>query len=305
MENQKLTSSEIKTTGVRTTVLDWGNMAVKFVGVDSSGSFSARVSTEYQAYEEGFQRIQLDGKMYYFEIGELQKEFNKCEKDYIPQLLYSICRANNKEDIISTNLTLLLPTIQMQNKPKLVEKLKNTEWSFLYNGKERMVTIQDVLILPEGYISYFSLDETERKGSLAIIDIGSRTVNLAVMHNGKIEKLHTTKIGSYDFYSKIKNIENAKGNDLVEEDIQRLIDENIIRVNKYEYANFLNDIINSIKAYVNLKLYKVIFTGGTSLMLQEYIQQLKLPNYTILMDAANSNVQGALVASKMVWKDIA
>jgi plasmid segregation protein ParM len=299
MENNEIV---LASTGTRLTVVDWGNMAVKYIGTDSRGSFSSRISNDYQAYEEGFQRIEIDGRISYFEIGELQKEYNKCEKDFIPQLLYSICRGNNKEEIIETNLSLLLPTIQMQNKPKLIEKLKNKEFSFKYNGKDRVVKIMDVMILPEGYISYFSLSDEDKTGSIAIIDIGSRTVNLAVLHNGKVEKLNTVKLGSYDFYSKIKNIENAKGEDFIEEDIQRLIDESVIKIYQKQYAEFLNEILNSIKSYVNLKTYKCIFTGGTSLMLQEYISKLPLPSFKIHEDALNSNVNGALEASKLAWE---
>lgn len=301
MENVNVKNVKEDKTEVRITVIDWGNMNVKFWGADTKGRFSSRISNDYQSYEEGFERIELDGRITYFGIGELQKEFNKCAKDYLPQLLYAICRANSNEDLVYTNLTLLLPTVQMQNKTQLIDKLKNQEFSFQYNGKDRIVKIYDVMILPEGYISFLSLSSEDKKGSIAIVDIGSRTVNLAVLISGKIEKLNTIKLGSYDFYSKIKNIENSKGEDYIEEDMERLINEHIVKVYQKDYAKFLNEIMNSIKPYVNLKTYKVIFTGGTSLMLAEYINQLKLPKFKIHEDALNSNVIGAMEASKITW----
>lgn len=301
MENTNVKNVKEDKTEARITVIDWGNMNVKFWGADAKGRFSSRISNDYQSYEEGFERIELDGRITYFGIGELQKEFNKCAKDYLPQLLYAICRANSNEDLVCTNLTLLLPTVQMQNKTQLIDKLKNQEFSFQYNGKDRIVKIYDVRILPEGYISFFSLSSEDKKGSIAIVDIGSRTVNLAVLISGKIEKLNTIKLGSYDFYSKIKNIENSKGEDYVEEDMERLINEHIVKVYQKDYAKFLNEIINSIKPYVNLKTYKVIFTGGTSLMLQDYISKLPLPNFKIHEDAVNSNLIGAMEASKITW----
>ncbi|WP_026883546.1 hypothetical protein [Clostridium akagii] len=106
------------------------------------------------------------------------------------------------------------------------------------------------------------------------------------------------KLGSYDFYTKIKNIENK---DYSEEDIQGLIDNKIITVHIKEYVSFLNNILNVIKPYANLNTYKVYWTGGTSIMLQEYIKQLSLKNSTILENASTSNVDGALEASKKVW----
>ncbi|APM41176.1 heat-shock protein Hsp70 [Clostridium kluyveri] len=266
------------------------------------GVCSSRISTDYEAYDEGFQRIEYNDQTIYFEIGEIQKELNKAEKGYIvPQILYALCKANPKEQIVETNLTLLLPIIQMQTKTKLINKFKNQEFTFKYNGEDRIISIKDVLILPEGYSTYFSLSSEDKKGSIVIVDIGSRTVNLAVLINGKIEKLNTITLGSYNFFQKIKNIENAKGQNFVEEDIKRLIDEGFIKVYQKQYIEFLNNILDSIKPLINLSTYKVIFTGGTSLMLQEYINQLKLPKFKIHEDALNSNVIGAMEASKITW----
>ncbi|WP_338433393.1 ParM/StbA family protein [Clostridium tyrobutyricum] len=287
-------------------VIDQGNWNTKWINNKGiKGVFSSRVSSEYQSYEEGFQRIEYNEQTIFFEVGQIQKEFNKVEKwCLIPQILYTLCKANPGKEIIESNITLLLPAIQMQNKTRLIDKLKNKEFNFKYNGKEILASIHNVLILPEGYVSYFSLNSEDKKGSVALVDIGSRTVNLVVLHNGKIEKLNTITLGSYNFFQKIKNIENAKGENFVEEDIKRLIDEGIIKVYQKQYAEFLNNILDAIKPLVNLATYKVIFTGGTSLMLQEYINKLTLPNFKIHEDALNSNIIGAMEASKIILKDV-
>ena len=287
-------------------VIDQGNWNTKWINNKGiKGVFSSRVSSEYQSYEEGFQRIEYNEQTIFFEVGQIQKEFNKIEKwCLIPQILYTLCKANPGQEIIESNITLLLPAIQMQNKTRLIDKLKNKEFNFKYNGKEILASIHNVLILPEGYVSYFSLNSEDKKGSVALVDIGSRTVNLVVLHNGKIEKLNTITLGSYNFFQKIKNIENAKGENFVEEDIKRLIDEGIIKVYQKQYAEFLNNILDAIKPLVNLATYKVIFTGGTSLMLQEYINKLTLPNFKIHEDALNSNIIGAMEASKIILKDV-
>jgi plasmid segregation protein ParM len=287
-------------------VIDQGNWNTKWINnKGTKGVFSSRVSSEYQSYEEGFQRIEYNEQTIFFEVGQIQKEFNKVEKwCLIPQILYTLCKANPGQEIMESNIALLLPAIQMQNKTRLIDKLKNKEFNFKYNGKEILASIHNVLILPEGYVSYFSLNSEDKKGSVALVDIGSRTVNLVVLHNGKIEKLNTITLGSYNFFQKIKNIENAKGENFVEEDIKRLIDEGIIKVYQKQYAEFLNNILDAIKPLVNLATYKVIFTGGTSLMLQEYINKLTLPNFKIHEDALNSNIIGAMEASKIILKDV-
>jgi plasmid segregation protein ParM len=292
-------SKEIQNTG-KITVIDMGNYFIKYVG-ENKGKFSSKYTTDFQSYPDSFQRVELDGFITYLTIGEFSKEYDKTNKEnFIPQLLYSICKSNN-EDIIKTNLCLMLPIMQMASKNKLLEiinKHKNVKLKF--NGKDKDVTIEDVLILPEGYSSYFSLTPEQKKGDICIIDCGSRTVNIAILENGKVVKLQTIKLGSYDFYTKIKNIENK---DYSEEDIQRLINNEIITVEPKEYEMFLNNILNAIKPYANLSTYKVYWTGGTSIMLQDQIKQLPLNNSTILENASTSNVDGALAAAKKVWGD--
>jgi|GEM_PF-1257657 len=285
---------------IKSTIIDMGNYFVKYTG-GNKGSFSSKYTTDFQSYQDSFQRVEIDGFVTYLTIGEFSKEYDKTNKEnFIPQLMYSICKAN-KEDVIKTNLCLMLPIMQMANKNKLKELIdKNKQLKLKFNGKDKEVNIQDTLILPEGYASYFCLTPEQKKGDICILDLGSRTINIAIFENGKVVKLQTIKLGSYDFYTKIKNIENK---DYTEEDIQRLIDNKIITVNPKEYESFLGNILNAIKPYVNLDTYKVYWTGGTSLMLQEQIKQLKLQNSTILENASTSNVDGALVASGMVWSN--
>lgn len=287
----------------RRTTVDLGNMNVKFIGEDGQGIFSSKISTDYQPYEDGFQRIEIEGRTTYIAVGTLSREFNKLEKDYIPQLLYAICMAN-KADIIETNLTMLLPILQMENKNKFIENLKNKEFSLKFNGQDRMIKISDVLVLPEGYVSYFSLPDEDKKGDICILDMGSRTINICVLQDGKIQNLNTVKLGSFDFYSKIKAQENGKGEDFTEEDIPRLIKNGTVKVFQKQYGEFLNEILNSIKGYVNIKTYKTIFVGGTSLMLKEMINKLNLPNFRIPENALNSNVVGAKAASEIVWGSV-
>lgn len=281
------------------TVVDLGNINIKYVG-DNQGMFSSKITNDYQSYEEGFQRVEYNGIKTYIGVGELSREFNKADRDYMAQLLYAIGKANN-EDTKETNLTLLLPIIQMKNKKKLVENLKGKTFNFKFNGIDRSIKVNDLLVLPEGYASYYSLDVEDRKGDVCILDLGSRTINICVLENGKIVKTNTVKLGSFDFYSKIKSLENAKGEDFSEEDIQRLIGNGLIKVEANQYVTFLGDILNAVKPYANLKTYNTIFTGGTSLMLKEYISKLPLTKFKIHSDALTSNVSGALEASKKVW----
>lgn len=286
----------------RITVVDLGNFNIKYIGQDGSDMFSSRISTDYQAYQEGLQRIEYDGKITYIGIGELSREFSKVDRDFMAQLLYAICKSNEGEKI-ETNLTLLLPILQMDNKKKLIENLKGKDFNFKFNGLDRNVKINELMVLPEGFASFYSLSDEEQEKDICILDCGSRTINICCMVNGEIQVLNTIKTGSFDFYSKIRSLENAKGEDYKEEDIPRLIKNGTIKIFKNQQAEFLNnEILNSIKGYVNLKTYHVIWTGGTSIMLQDFISKLPLPNFKIHESALNSNAEGAMKASKLAWE---
>lgn len=164
-------------------IADLGNFNIKYIGVDGRGIFSSKISTDYEAYPDGFQRVEIANRITYISTGALSREFNKAARDYIPQLLYAVCKGNNA-DAIETNLTLLLPTIQMENKVKLITTLRDKDFELKFNGKNRKISIKDMLVLPEGYVSYFSLSDKDKAGDLCIIDIGSRTINICILQDG-------------------------------------------------------------------------------------------------------------------------
>ena len=247
---------------MKTVVVDLGNYNVKYLA-DRKGIFSSKYSTKFNANSEMFERIEIDGQLTFIAIGEYEREFNKVEKNYLPSLLYAIDKATNESDI---NLCLLLPVSQMSNKDKLM--------------------------------SYYSLED--KIEDILIIDIGSRTVNYSSFLDGKLEKSFTERIGVFDLYSTIKDIENSRGGDYLEEDIERLIKNNKIVVDSKIYLGFLKDILNRTKSKVNIKSYtKVLFVGGGSVVLKDYIEA-NTPA-AVVDDAIFTNATGAHKLCEKVW----
>ena len=66
------------------------------------------------------------------------------------------------------------------------------------------------------------------------------------------------------------------------------------------YLDFLKEILNYTKGQVNIKNYTVHFTGGGSLLLEDYIRS-NTP-CKIHEDALYSNVIGASNLCKQVWR---
>ena len=275
-------------------LVDLGNYNIKYLA-ERRGFFSAKYSTKFNPNPEMFQRINFNGETTYIEIGEYEREFNKVNKNYLPLLFYAISNATEESDI---NLCLLLPIAQMPNKDKFINKLKNNSFNFIINGVPKTININKVAVLPEGLVSFYSMQSKDE--DTLIIDIGSRTVNYASFVGGKIESNFTEKIGVLDLYSSIKDIENAKGNDLIEEQIERLIKNKRIIVEPKVYLDFLKDILNRTKAKVNIKDYKVVFVGGGAILLKPYIEA-NTPA-TIHEDSVYANLIGARTLCEVMWK---
>lgn len=301
MENKNLHTNN-NVGAVRITVVDAGNYNMKYMGKGDMGHFSSKVSTDEQAYNDAYDRIEMDGKITYMgQFGELSREYSKVDRNLLPQILFATCKANKDVTTINTNITTMLPILQMSNKSKIIEPLKSQNpFKIKFNGKDRTIFIKEVAVLPESFASFYDLTPEQQQEDVCIVDCGSRTINVCTFIKGKLEKTATVKLGSLDFYKKIKSIEASKGKDYVEEDIERLIKNGKISVTDKQYKDFFNEILNSIKADVNIDNYQTYWTGGTSKMLEKYIPN----NCKLMNDPLFSNLNGALKASEMKWGKI-
>lgn len=285
-------------------IIDLGNLNVKGINETKKKiNFKSNISRDYESYPDAFKYTLINGEYTYFERGTFSLEYIKTNKDYTAQVLYAISKLHEDVEDIKTNLTLLLPITEMQEKQKYIDNLKGKSFEFTVKTSKKMnkkLSIEDILVLPEGYISYFALKDEYKTSSIIIIDIGGRTTNLVAMINGEPKLLKTLKIGVMDFYSKIRELNSDKEYNL--EDIERLIKEGTIKVTEKQLAEFTNDILNEIKLYVKIEHYKhVCWTGGGSTVIEKIIKE-KLPkNCFILDDPVTSNIRGALEASKITW----
>ncbi|MDB1947698.1 ParM/StbA family protein [Clostridium tertium] len=279
---------------MKNVIVDLGNYNTKYLG-ENKGMFSSKISTAFNPNGEMFERVEFNGITTYITVGQLEREYSKADKNYMPILLYAISKATASTNI---NLCLLLPVNQLPNKERMIRELKGKSFEFRVKNLTKKVFIHNVTILPEGFVSYYSINNIENDDIL-IIDIGSRTVNYASFIEGNIEKNFTNKIGTYDFYSRVKEIENSKGEDYIEEDIERLIKRKKIQVEHKLYLDFLKEILNYTKGQINIKNYTVFFTGGGSLLLQKYIES-NTP-CKVHKEAIYSNVIGAYNLCKSVW----
>lgn len=288
------------------TVVDLGNYNVKAMNsLTAKLIFKSNISRDYESYPDAFKHIKIDGEYTYFEKGPFSMEYIKTKKDYTAQLMYAIASLNEAEDEIKTNLTLLLPISEIQEKHKYIDEIKGKTFNCSVKLKTKInknITIEDVMVLPEGYVIYFKLGEKYKTSSIVIVDIGGRTTNLVAMVNGEPKVLKTLKIGALDFYAKIRELHADKEYNL--EDIERLIKEGKVVVTDKQIAQFANDILNQIKQHIKLEHYEhVLFAGGGAIIIEKIIKDILPDNCEIVDEPLESNMEGAMEASKMAWNE--
>lgn len=94
---------------------------------------------------------------------------------------------------INIRLTTLLPISLWHLAPKVTEALKGTH-AFRYNGRDIRLTIQSVQVRREAEAAYAGL-EGDTSGRVLIVDIGGRTVNLALFNAGEYRSGATLELG--------------------------------------------------------------------------------------------------------------
>lgn len=265
--------------------LDLGNLNTKYKG-ENIGCFSSKTTTKYEANPDAYESIVYNNVTTYIGVGTFDREFNKCCKNIIAQVLYGISKATADNEV---NLCLLLPISQIGNRNILINKLENRSFNFRINNIEKKIKINKVIVLPECQVARYSIEKNSPFS--LIIDIGGRTVNWSAYENDKLQKNGTERIGIIDLYTTIKDIENATGEDYIEEDIEAQILRGRIRVPYEVYKEFVLDVLNRIKIRINIKNYDVTFVGGGIIALKDILYLI--PSIEIHKDPLYANVIGA------------
>lgn len=279
---------------MKNVIVDIGNMEIKYKS-DIQGKFSSKYTTRFEVNPDAYERIEIDGVQTLIGVGEFEREFNKVEKNILPQVLYAISKATKDNEI---NLCLLLPLNQLPQKEQLIEKFKGKSFRYIVNGQARTTKINKCVVLPESQSAYYSLDNPSPYQLL--VDIGSRTIGWCIYEDGKMVNSGTEKLGIFDLYNTIMTIENAKGNDFRVEDIEGQIKRGRIEVEAKVYKEFLILILNRIKSSVNIKNYDCMFLGGGSIVLESIIRNI--PNVEIHPKPVYANVIGCEVVCKKAWR---
>ncbi|NFH71476.1 ParM/StbA family protein [Clostridium botulinum] len=289
-------------------MVDLGNYNVKALNNDGRQiSFQSNLSRDYESYPDGFKYVLMDGEYTFFEKGTFNLEYIKTQKNYTAQLLFAISQLYEDEDIIEDlNLVLLLPISEMQQKQKYINDLKGKEFEFTVRTnkkQDKIIKINDVFVTPEGYSSYFTLNDGIKDSNLLLVDVGGRSTDVIALENGKPQVLKTYHIGILDLYMKLQNINADKEYRL--EEVRGAINRGDIKVTKKQLASFTQDIINEIKGDVNLSHFdNVIWTGGASKVIEEIINDTLPKQCYLHQNPLYSNILGAVEVGKIAFNKV-
>ena len=129
----------------------------------------------------------------------------------------------------------------------------------------------------------------------------STSSNAAAFVKGKLEKQVTLPIGMLNFYEKVQTKENSKGNNISVVDVESLIEENRIYDVEDLKVDFIKNIINELKLYINTQNYEVFFTGGVTIVLKDIIAK-RIKRANIINNALFSNVNGNKAIADVKWR---
>lgn len=273
---------------IKLLTVDLGNFNIK-----TSENFISenRILMDNERDIFGQETVIYEGNSYFMGVGVFDNEYNKVQKiNNTPALLYAIGKSlePEEEDI---NLIIGLPVMQIGMKEEMIEKFQEKTFEFMLNGVDRKVNIHKCGVVKESFSAFYSLPQ--RKGKIAILDIGGRTTNLLVMENSKEIYSNTIAHGTIDFFQDVADYENAKGGNFKVEEIHSYLNDGL---DIGDYEKLVNDFATYIhnelkKMFPNIGMYHIKLTGGGA----EYFEGALKKYYrklTKVNDCLLANVKG-------------
>lgn len=307
MENRIENKVEVKTSNagaekIKNIVIDLGNSNIKISDGVKEEVYPSIYSKETEKFKEKLKYVCINDEYTYFQKGDHCLTMDKTKKDFTASIAYAISKITEDEEILNVNLVLLLPIDQMKNQSTYIEALEGKDLQFtarINKTMEKLVSINRVVVCPEGMSSWWTCTQEEKKNFIMICDIGGRTTNIIGMKAGETSILDTFDVGMLNLFERLRN---KSGKNYPLADIEHHIENGDITLLKKNKAEFLMEIIDqmNVKRYFLDNFDSVIFTGGGSAFLGEIIKT-KLPqNCRLHENPIKSNMLGAMLLGKQI-----
>ncbi|MBZ9616771.1 ParM/StbA family protein [Clostridium estertheticum] len=298
MENQKITKN---------VSVDLGNNNCKVAIDENVFVFVNKVRKERQTNKlADNDYIQLSDDSGYYIISNDEDVFeesqSKKDKNFIPTLYFSICRALTEIGVeaeeVDVNLSMLIPINQAHESAEYISKIKEKDsvlctYRINKNEDTSIINIKNVEMFLEGVASIPLIENNT--GMQSIADIGSKTINVIKVRNSKIVMVDTIdELGSFEYYDKLINKINNRSVNL--SNINQLIEDGIYKHDKDLLKAYLKKVLEETNKIIKFDTcVNVNFTGGTIELFKSQGLNFEKGNIKIMNEPIFTNVKGSKV----------
>jgi plasmid segregation protein ParM len=258
-------------------------------------------------------KITLDNIEYWVGTGNINVELNKTNST-INKLSIINCLYLNK---INSPVRIVtgLPINQYKNQKKQFKDIvmNMNGISYFVKGRKYNVNIVDTFIFPQCVSTLYTMNNKNLFHDIIIIDIGSRTVDIAYIvtenNNPRIIRYSTYYDGMYSLYSKLsKCINNRYNISLRSEDIENILQNGLYIKGVKQDINFLQDIMrehygdifNELSINYPTDISEMYMCGGGSHIIFNSFKK-RYPHLQLIPNAQFSNANGYEIVGKTFW----
>lgn len=319
MKKRNITTNNGETSIVS---VDIGNITSIAKSANEVITFESRCIDATEVHEFVNPEIfEIDGKSYVMSRGTFENNLVKHQKaNYIALLYYAIAKVTDSSNI---NLTLGVPAGQFRKERVNIRKLieENNCKTIKLNGVPRVISINNIFIVPEGYGVKIEVFNTSENGTQVlqkglrtlIIDIGGGTIDIAEFdENDKFSNGKSITLGLLDLYKDVRDVlvnDYYFNVDLA--DVRKYLEGAlVIKNDNFEdetsyidpaIEKFYNRFINELRGlYPRLAQYNLILCGGGADYVEEYFK-IEYPHSLVVTDIT-ANARGFRKAGIAKWR---
>lgn len=292
--------------------IDHGNSQIKTMhttftsGITEHGSAKPPLPTDIVFYDGNYYTI--SNKRETYKRDKTQDE--KCFIMTLFALAKEILATNQyKEDVIDVDLAIGLPPEHYAKQRNIFSEYflqHGRTWTFTYNDKKFIISINDVHVFPQAYSAIATRASILKEySSTYIIDIGGYTVDVLLLSEGRpdLQYCHSLELGIIQMNINICNRVNSEyalkidDNHVMDVLLGRktTLSDEIKAFIKQSAKAHAYHILNTLReSSVDLRANPAIFIGGGSMILKDLILSTDLveEEYTEFIPEVTANAAG-------------